>query len=166
MRSMTSSCATIANASVIDSYVTVSILVDSTDRFAAVLGVPHCLDGSDESPHRSCTSGNLPRWSIASDLARVYCSGVMSSSTGGNSALSIPHSPPKRQHWRGIVIAAFLLIILSVFVLFVVYFICHRVIRSPVPLMGSERKNYATILNSRTSTEAASLPSMARLFPF
>lgn len=55
----------------------------------------------------------------------------------------------KRQHWRGILIAAFLLIILCVFILFVVYFFCRRFMTPPVPLMNGERKTYATILKSR-----------------
>ncbi|CAF0745051.1 unnamed protein product [Adineta ricciae] len=90
-------------------------------------GVPHCLDGSDESPYRLCTPNTAE-----------------SSNTESNSR----SATSKRPHWRGILIAAFLLIILSVFILFVVYFLCSRCVRSPAPLMKSERKNYATILNS------------------
>ncbi|CAF0778632.1 unnamed protein product [Adineta steineri] len=93
-------------------------------------GVPHCLDESDESPHRSCTSSNAE------------------SSNSGSIESNNRTRTSKRQHWRGILIAAFLLIILSVFIFFLVYFVCRRFFRSPVPLMKSERKNYATILNS------------------
>ncbi len=53
----------------------------------------------------------------------------------------------KRQNWRGVVITAFLLIILIVFILFVAYFIFRRFIQPSVSLMNGERKNYATILN-------------------
>ncbi len=69
--------------------------------------------------------------------------------TNGNIQLNNPVTTSKRQNWRGVLIAAFLLIILIVFILFVAYFICRRCIRPPVPLMNGERKNYATIINFR-----------------
>ena len=66
-----------------------------------------------------------------------------------NTDLNNRMSTSKRQNWRGILIAAFLLIILVVFVLFMVYFLCRRCINPTVPLNNGERKNYATILNFR-----------------
>jgi hypothetical protein len=71
----------------------------------------------------------------------------------------------KRQNWRGILIAAFLLIILVVFVLFMVYFICRRCINPSVPLNNSEGKNYATIFNfpkNRPTTKVV-IPNNKRL---
>ncbi len=67
----------------------------------------------------------------------------------GNNELNNRLTISKRQHWRGILIAAFFLIILFVFLLFMAYFIFRRFVRPPVPLINGERKNYATILNSR-----------------
>ncbi|UJR14665.1 hypothetical protein I4U23_001658 [Adineta vaga] len=93
-------------------------------------GIHHCLDGSDEAPYRLCTSN------------------AAESPNSRNTEPINRSSTSKPQHWRGILIAAFLLIILSVFILFMVYFVCRRFVRSPVPLIKSERKNYATILNS------------------
>ncbi|CAF3547995.1 unnamed protein product [Rotaria sordida] len=91
-------------------------------------GVPHCLDGSDELPDRSCVSKSL--------------------NIESKNPTTIPTTTSKRQHWRGIVIAAFLLIILVVFILFMVYLICRRCVRPPMPLTNHSKKNYATMLNS------------------
>jgi hypothetical protein len=55
----------------------------------------------------------------------------------------------KHQHWRGILIVAFLLIIFIAFTIFTAYFICRRCIQSSIPLNNNEKKNYATIVNSR-----------------
>ncbi|CAF1442547.1 unnamed protein product [Rotaria sp. Silwood1] len=87
-------------------------------------GVPHCLDNSDELSDRSCASKSL------------------------NSELNNRITTSKRQHWRGILIAAFLLIILFVFILFMIYLICRRCIHPPMPLTNHANKNYATMLNS------------------
>ena len=57
----------------------------------------------------------------------------------------------KRQNWRGVVIAAFLLIIFVVFVLFTIYFICRRCFNSEGSLTNGKSTNYATILNFRKS---------------
>jgi heme/copper-type cytochrome/quinol oxidase subunit 2 len=76
----------------------------------------------------------------------ILSSGV---SESGNMESMNRQTISKRQNWRGILIAAFLLIILVVFVLFMVYFICRRCINPSVPLNNSERKNYATIFNFR-----------------
>jgi len=92
-------------------------------------GVPHCLDGSDEVPYRSCISG------VAEPL------------NNGNMELNTRVTTSKRQHWRGVLIAAFLLIILIVFILFMAYFIFRRCISPPVPLINGERRSYATIFN-------------------
>lgn len=54
----------------------------------------------------------------------------------------------KRQHWRGILIAAFLLIILAVFILGLTYLIFRRCVNPTVPLTNHTKKNYATMLNS------------------
>lgn len=96
-------------------------------------GVQHCLDGSDEPPRYSCISS----------LAEPLNIGQIQLTT------TLPAS--KRQQWRGVVIVAFLLIILIVFVLFLIYFLCRRLIHPSVPLINGERKNYATILNSTRS---------------
>jgi hypothetical protein len=104
-------------------------------------GVPHCLDGSDELP----------------------CSSSVSES--GNMESMNRQTISKRQNWRGILIAAFLLIILVVFVLFMVYFICRRCINPSVPLNNSEGKNYATIFNfpkNRPTTKVV-IPNNKRL---
>ncbi|CAF3327704.1 unnamed protein product [Rotaria socialis] len=95
-------------------------------------GVPHCSDGSDELPDRSCTSKFL---------------------NSGNLDANNRASTSKRQHWRGILIAAFLLIILAVFILFMAYLICRRCAPPSVPLTNHSRKTYATMLNSsKTAT--------------
>jgi nitrate/nitrite-specific signal transduction histidine kinase len=76
-------------------------------------------------------------------------SDVAESLNTGNMGLTNRLTTSKRQNWRGVLIAAFLLIILVVFVLFMVYFICRRCINPSVSLNNGERKNYATIFNFR-----------------
>jgi hypothetical protein len=78
-----------------------------------------------------------------------FCLDTAEPLNNDNNQLNNRVIPTKRQHWRGVVIMAFLLIILIVFILFVAYFIFRRFIQPPVSLMNGERKNYATILNSR-----------------
>ncbi len=80
---------------------------------------------------------------------KIVFIGVAEPSNRGNvnSNTRIPTS--KRPHWRGILIAGFLSIILIVFILCLIYFIFRRFLNPSVPLINGERKNYATILNSR-----------------
>ncbi len=106
------------------------------------------MDGSDELPHRPCSSSKLNIFIKYSKSD--FCLDVGDPLNNLNNELNNRVTPSKRQHWRGVVIAAFLLIILIVFILFVGYFIFRRFIHPQVPLMNGERKNYATILNSRT----------------
>ena len=89
------------------------------------------------APERPYRYDGLLRSSEAAELA--------------NSARATPRSiQTPRQHWRGILIAAFLLILLIAFALFMAYFLCRRCVRPPMRLIQGERKNYATIVNSRT----------------
>jgi hypothetical protein len=78
------------------------------------------------------------RWDLLLDMAESL-----------NMEINNRAKTSKRQNWRGILIAAFLLIILIVFILFLAYFICRRFIHPPVSLINGERKNYATIINFR-----------------
>jgi hypothetical protein len=91
------------------------------------IGVAHCLDGSDENPNLSCFSN--PGESLHES---------------NNRPISTKH-----QRWRGISIGVFLLLIFVVFILFMAYFIFRRYVKPPIPLINDERKNYATIVNSR-----------------
>ncbi|CAF1214171.1 unnamed protein product [Adineta ricciae] len=69
-------------------------------------GVPHCLDGSDEGYNHSCS---------------------VRSTDSVNHMTPDKYPPlPKYQQWRGILIIAFFLIILFVFILFTIYFLCRR----------------------------------------
>lgn len=63
----------------------------------------------------------------------------------------------KRQNWRGVLIAAFLLIIFVVFVLFTVYFICRRCFNSEGSLTNGKNTNYATIFQFRKSLSRSSI---------
>jgi hypothetical protein len=101
------------------------------------------LDGSDELP---CASSKFFYRKII--LQFGFSSGVAESLNAGNMD-SNNRLTSKRQQWRGVLIAGFLLIILAVFVLFMVYFIFRRFINPSVPLNNGERKNYASIFNFR-----------------
>ena len=105
------------------------------------------MDGSDEQPYQSCTSS---KWNLAKYIRNLISfTGDAESLSNDNMDLKNRLTASKRQNWRGVLIAAFLLIILVVFVLFTVYFVCRRCINPNVSLNSGERKNYATILNFR-----------------
>ncbi|CAF4600250.1 unnamed protein product, partial [Rotaria sp. Silwood2] len=94
-------------------------------------GVAHCLDGSDEIPNRSCTSN------------------IEESINNLNIQANHRAMIAKHQHWRGVLIIAFLLIIFIVFILFVAYFICRRCVGSSIPVpTNNRRRNYRTIVHS------------------
>lgn len=81
-----------------------------TDFFLSSLGVQHCLDGSDENPLRSCRRN---AFGLIDDDQRLE---------------TFRHDKRIRQHqqWRGILIVAFLLIILFAFAFFLLYLVCRR----------------------------------------
>lgn len=144
-----------ANVSVVGSSVTVSrpqgisIGTKSSDR---VLDVPHCLDGSDESPYRPCSSREF-EMVIRCDDVCLFSAGLAEPWHNAQIGSTDRSAVFRRSHWRGVVITAFLLIIVIVFVLFAVYFLFRRcVVTPPMPLINGERKNYATIVNSRRSS--------------
>lgn len=99
------------------------------------LGVAHCLDGSDESAHASCPSH------------------VIETATTVNVAPAKYAFLSKSQHWRGILIVAFFLLIFAVFIFFMIYFLCRRCCTSERTSVSHTRKHYSTIVNSRRLLE-------------
>jgi hypothetical protein len=114
--------------------------------------VPHCSDGSDELPHRLCSSRTFHSLLIFDRNKFVI---EIDFEDLGKSWTSDTTTRPvtfRRHQWRGIVITAFVILIFIVFLLFTIYFICRRCLFRPaMPLINGERKNYATIVNSRMS---------------
>ena len=108
-------------------------------QFEAFIGVPHCLDGSDEPPYESCSSSMWRRISCEKRLSDCSI----------DEPTTLRVTPSKRQNWRGILIAAFLLLIFVVFVFFTIYFLCRRCFQTEVTLTSGKGKNYATIFNFR-----------------
>lgn len=93
------------------------------------------MDGSDESSHAHCTSNrNQSKPNFDPELKRR--------------ALMAKH-----QHWRGILIIAFLLIIFSVFVVFLIYFVCRYCMDSTITFdeesSTNDRKSYSSAVQSR-----------------
>ncbi|CAF1144680.1 unnamed protein product [Rotaria sp. Silwood1] len=98
-------------------------------------GITHCLDGSDEIPNHSCIlniEDSINNLNIKANHRAMIA---------------------KHQHWRGILIIAFLLIIFIVFILFVAYFICRRCVDSSIPVPTTRRRrrirrSFKTIVHS------------------
>ena len=144
-----------ANVSAVGSSVTVSLsqkISIGTKSSDYVLDVPHCLDGSDESPPRPCASRKFDTELRCDDVC-LFSAGLAEAWHNAQTGPTPRSNVFRRSHWRGVVITAFLLIIVIVFVLFAVYFLFRRCLVSPpMPLINGERKNYATIVNSRRSS--------------
>ncbi len=90
------------------------------------------MDGSDEIPNRICNSN------IGESL------NTKNIETNRSTILT------KTQHWRGILMIAFLFLIFIAFILSMAYFLFRRCIQPSIPLINVERKNnYSTIIDSR-----------------
>ena len=98
--------------------------------FVVVLGVPHCLDGSDEIEDRYCQ--------VKPDDSLEH----------QRSEFNRRAQLKRYQHWRGIVIVAFLLIIFMAFSIFMVYLLCQRCCQTSDYLINEQKKPVSTIVTS------------------